>query len=383
MGALATTGSAARGRAGPRRRPARPPPPGRLAQPARAGPGGGLQPHHGVRPSSPPPGSRPGASWSCSSRPWTATSKSSARCGWPPSTPDGARPGRAADRGPRGRSWPPSAATSRRGTGLLLVTGEAGMGKTRLVTTAAARCRDHLRHGRVVPAAVAPRCPCCRSPTCCGRPTTRRRPVAQGGPRRLRAVRRRLAAAAPPRARPRARRPARAGGRVVTATAVRGRRGDPGSTGVASRRSPCCVEDLHWADSATLDLHRAPARPPGRRPVLGTWRLDDPATPEHTASGGRGCSGCRRSTTLALRPLSRDETAEQLEMLAAGRVDPDLVDRIHRRSQGQPLFTEQLAGHDDGQRPAPAPRRPARPALTASARRPGRSPARSGSPTGR
>ena len=45
-----------------------------------------------------------------------------------------------------------------------------------------------------------------------------------------------------------------------------------------------------------------------------------------------------------------------------GSTDPDLVDRIHRRSQGQPLFTEQLAGLDDDRGAAAAPRRPARPA---------------------
>ena len=55
------------------------------------------------------------------------------------------------------------------------------------------------------------------------------------------------------------------------------------------------------------------------------------------------------ATTLALQPLSRDETAEQLELLAAGPADPGTVDRIHRRSQGQPLFTEQLAAHADEQ----------------------------------
>jgi tetratricopeptide (TPR) repeat protein len=52
--------------------------------------------------------------------------------------------------------------------------------------------------------------------------------------------------------------------------------------------------------------------------------------------------------TLPLGPLNRDETAAQLGLLG-GRVDADLVNRIHRRSQGQPLFTEQLAAQPDGQ----------------------------------
>ncbi len=57
--------------------------------------------------------------------------------------------------------------------------------------------------------------------------------------------------------------------------------------------------------------------------------------------------------TLTLGPLSREETAEQLEILAAGTVGPDQVDRIHHRSAGQPLFTEQLAAQGDDDQPLP------------------------------
>ena len=52
---------------------------------------------------------------------------------------------------------------------------------------------------------------------------------------------------------------------------------------------------------------------------------------------------------LALRPLTRDGTAEQLALLSGGLPDPASVDRIYLRSQGQPLFTEQLAAQADGQ----------------------------------
>ncbi len=107
------------------------------------------------------------------------------------------------------------------------------------------------------------------------------------------------------------------------------------------------VEDLHWADSATLDLVEHLLARRVAVPVLGTWRLDDPATPEHTMQWWTRVQRLPTCTILPLRPLSRDETAEQLALLSSHATTPELVDRIHRRSGGQPLFTEQLAGLDD------------------------------------
>ena len=115
---------------------------------------------------------RPGACSSCWSRPWTVTSTEFRRLWLAASAPDG----RARHRGLLIAGRRPELAAVRRhldrGTGLLLVTGEAGMGKTRLVSTAS----TSLPARRSSPPARAcrsrPRCPCCRSPTCCGRRTT-------------------------------------------------------------------------------------------------------------------------------------------------------------------------------------------------------------------
>ena len=54
---------------------------------------------------------------------------------------------------------------------------------------------------------------------------------------------------------------------------------------------------------------------------------------------------------LRLGPLTRDETAEQLALL--GTRLPERLDSIHSRSLGQPLFTEQLAAHLDGEHGLP------------------------------
>ena len=50
-----------------------------------------------------------------------------------------------------------------------------------------------------------------------------------------------------------------------------------------------------------------------------------------------------RWPSVELGPLSREESAEQLRLLAGADVEEEVVDRIYQKSRGQPLFTEQLA----------------------------------------
>ncbi len=109
------------------------------------------------------------------------------------------------------------------------------------------------------------------------------------------------------------------------------------------------LEDLHWADSATLDLVEHLLARRIAAPVVATWRTDDPSTTEHSTQWWTRVQRSPAVTTLALGPLSREETAEQIELMLTSRADSGLVDRIHRRSRGQPLFTEQLAGQPEGQ----------------------------------
>ena len=114
---------------------------------------------------SPPRRSRPGAPSSSSSRPSTATQPSSTTCGSPPPRP---RPARVRARARIAGRKAELTAVRRHletGTGLLLVTGEAGMGKTTLVEAAARALTCSSP-----PATASPcrqRCPCCRSPTAC------------------------------------------------------------------------------------------------------------------------------------------------------------------------------------------------------------------------
>lgn len=105
------------------------------------------------------------------------------------------------------------------------------------------------------------------------------------------------------------------------------------------------IEDLHWSDDATLDLlENLVARPP-LVPAIVTWRSEDPDVPAHKVEWLRRVQRSPHVTVLALEPLDRAASAEQLEMIC-GEVSPAAVDRIHARSQGLPLFTEQLATSD-------------------------------------
>lgn len=108
------------------------------------------------------------------------------------------------------------------------------------------------------------------------------------------------------------------------------------------------VEDLHWVDSATLDVLEHLLTRGTTVPVLGTWRLDDPATGPAQLEWYTRVRRVPNVEVLELAPLTRDETREQLSLLLSGPPDPDLVDRVHRRARGHPLFTDQLAGDPSG-----------------------------------
>ena len=113
------------------------------------------------------------------------------------------------------------------------------------------------------------------------------------------------------------------------------------------------IEDLHWADSATLDLLEL-LLVRQTAPLLGTWRLDDQTVAPANVDWFIRVRRMPTVTTMSLAALSAHETAEQL-MLLNGQVPATaLVQSIHVRSQGLPLFTEQLAAQvdSDGQLPS-------------------------------
>ena len=111
------------------------------------------------------------------------------------------------------------------------------------------------------------------------------------------------------------------------------------------------LEDLHWADRSTLDLLTHVISKPSRPPVVATWRSDDPDVSdahEDWLTRTRWTDGV---DVVDVPPLTPAETAEQLRLLTGAGAD-DLARRVHPRSKGLPLYTAQLAaGPDDAALP--------------------------------
>ena len=104
------------------------------------------------------------------------------------------------------------------------------------------------------------------------------------------------------------------------------------------------VEDVHWADSETLDfltfLIRAGRRGPVR--VVVTCRGDEAPLAEHVAGWLARVRGDAGTEEIRLGPLSRAEVAGQAMALAGGPVSPQVVDYLYARAEGNAFFTEQL-----------------------------------------
>jgi len=104
------------------------------------------------------------------------------------------------------------------------------------------------------------------------------------------------------------------------------------------------VEDVHWADSATLDCltflvgssHDDAVR------VAVTCRGDEARLAAHVAEWLALMRGRSGVVEIRLGPMSRAEVAEQAAALAGGPVPPDVVDELYARAEGNPFFTEQL-----------------------------------------
>jgi DNA-binding CsgD family transcriptional regulator/tetratricopeptide (TPR) repeat protein len=112
-----------------------------------------------------------------------------------------------------------------------------------------------------------------------------------------------------------------------------------------ARRDPLVlvVEDLHWADATTRMLFSALARTRRVRPLLliGTLRSDElhrrhPLRPM-LAEVERG--SCER---IELRPLNRAATRELCHAIEGSAADAAFVDAVHDRSGGNPFFIEEL-----------------------------------------
>ena len=194
------------------------------------------------------------------------------------------------------------------GSGLLLVTGEAGIGKTALVTAACEGSAVAVPTGHCLPLATeVPLLPVVDLLRCCLDVDAGRWQAAVLAelPAHVMST---LAALLP---------------ELDDAASPVASSGRPVSTAVAAlvaavaghRPLGLLVEDLHWADPATLDAleHLVAVGLPV--PVVATVRTDDPTAAPGPAAWSARIRRHAGTRTLELGPLNQDETRDQLTLL--------------------------------------------------------------------
>jgi predicted ATPase len=122
------------------------------------------------------------------------------------------------------------------------------------------------------------------------------------------------------------------------------------------------IDDVQWADSATLDFLTFLTRA-GRAElvtVVATVRSDEtPLKPAVSRWLGH-TQGSGHVQEIRLSPLARDEAAEQAAGLMGDQTSAADLDELFDRCEGNPFFTEQLvadalAGREHRRRAAPGP----------------------------
>jgi len=103
------------------------------------------------------------------------------------------------------------------------------------------------------------------------------------------------------------------------------------------------IEDLHWADASTRAFLRFLAATLGDEPILlvASYRPDE-LHRRHPLRPLLAELERVRALRIDLTGLTRDELREQLCDILGAAPEPALVERLYARSEGNPLFTEEL-----------------------------------------
>jgi len=107
-------------------------------------------------------------------------------------------------------------------------------------------------------------------------------------------------------------------------------------------------DDLHWADEMSLEVIGELARHGGDRPLflVAGYRADEfPADSIHREWRARMLSQ-RDADEVRLRPLTLEQTAIATTLILGGELPAprDVVDAVHERTNGIPLHIEELLG---------------------------------------
>lgn len=123
----------------------------------------------------------------------------------------------------------------------------------------------------------------------------------------------------------------------------------------ASERAPqvLVVEDLHWADESTLAilsfLLRALSR--GRVLLLITCRTDDVRRGDAVSRFIGEATRSRLLERLTLSRLDRDAVRDLAEQITGQPITATALDRMQDRAEGVPFFVEEIAGCSNGPLP--------------------------------
>ncbi|MBC2902948.1 helix-turn-helix transcriptional regulator [Streptomyces cupreus] len=113
----------------------------------------------------------------------------------------------------------------------------------------------------------------------------------------------------------------------------------------ADRTVVLVLEDLHWADASTRHLFAYLVRTlrTGRLVVLATYRSDDIHRRHPLRPLLAELDRLRTVRRIELARFNRDEVGRQIAGILAGEPDPAQVDEIFERSDGNAFFVEELA----------------------------------------
>ena len=109
---------------------------------------------------------------------------------------------------------------------------------------------------------------------------------------------------------------------------------------LASRSAPLVLafEDLHWSSDSLLDLFEFVMQPRAETPLLMIALTRPELLDRRPAWGG----GKRNYVSLSLEPLNDRDTARLVSQLLEND-DPELIDRVVQRAEGNPFFAGELA----------------------------------------
>jgi predicted ATPase len=99
------------------------------------------------------------------------------------------------------------------------------------------------------------------------------------------------------------------------------------------------LDDVHWADSASIDLLAALLRRPAGATTLLALAARPRQLPERLAGAVERASRTDSLTRLELTALTRNEAGQ----LLGEAVEPALADTVYEESGGNPFYLEQLA----------------------------------------